>query len=44
LKKSSIISYSEQALIEDGDHIRMLATLEGLTAHAASVTERLSGK
>ncbi len=44
LKKSSIISYSEQALLEDGDHIRMLATLEGLTAHAASVTERLSGK
>ena len=44
LKKSSIISYSEQALIEDADHIRLLATLEGLTAHAASVTERLPGK
>lgn len=44
LKKSSIISYSEQALVEDADHIRRLATLEGLTAHAASVTERLSGK
>ncbi len=41
LKKSSIISYSEQALREDGDHIRLLANLEGLTAHAASVTERL---
>ncbi len=41
LKKSSIISYSRQALVEDGDHIRLLAGLEGLTAHAASVTERL---
>jgi len=44
LKKSSIISYSEQALVEDADHIRRLATLEGLSAHAASVTERLPGK
>ncbi len=41
LKKSSIISYSKQALLEDADHIRLLAGLEGLTAHAASVTERL---
>ncbi len=44
LKKSSIISYSKQALQEDGDHIRLLAGLEGLTAHAASVTERLKDK
>jgi len=44
LKKSSVISYSRQALAEDADHIRRLATLEGLTAHAASVTERLSGE
>jgi histidinol dehydrogenase len=44
LKKSSIISYSRQALIEDGDHIRLLAGLEGLTAHANSVTERLQDK
>ncbi len=43
LKKSSIISYSEQALIEDADHIRLLANLEGLSAHANSVTVRLSG-
>ena len=42
LKKSSIISYSREALLEDADHIRRLSTLEGLTAHAASVTERLS--
>ena len=43
LKKSSIISYSRQALEADSDHIRLLANLEGLTAHAASVTERLKG-
>jgi len=41
LKKSSIISYSRTALIQDADHIRRLAGLEGLTAHAASVTVRL---
>lgn len=44
LKKSSIISYSRKALEEDGDHIRLLAGLEGLTAHAASVTERLKDR
>ncbi len=44
LKKSSIISYSREALFEDGDHIRLLAGLEGLTAHAASVSERLQDK
>ena len=42
LKKSSIISYSADALSEDADHIRALAHLEGLTAHAASVTRRLA--
>ncbi len=41
LKKSSIISYSENGLKADGEHIQMLARLEGLTAHAASVYERL---
>ena len=41
LKKSSIISYSRKALENDADHIRRLAGLEGLTAHAASVTVRL---
>ncbi|WP_457576978.1 histidinol dehydrogenase [Desulfomarina sp.] len=41
LKKSSIISYSQAALKADGDHIRRLAALEGLTAHGASVTARL---
>ncbi len=41
LKKSSLVSYSRQALAADGDHIRRLANLEGLTAHAASVGVRL---
>ena len=41
LKKSSIISYSKSGLEEDSDHIRRLAELEGLTAHAASITERI---
>ncbi len=41
LKKSSIISYSRQALIADGDHIRRLAALEGLGAHGNSVAVRL---
>jgi len=43
LKKSSIISYSAAGLEQDADHIRRLARLEGLTGHAASVTERLKG-
>ena len=42
LKKSSIISYSAAALRQDADHIRALARLEGLTAHEASVTRRLT--
>ena len=41
LKKSSIISYSEQSLAEDGEHIMRLARLEGLGAHAESVNVRL---
>ena len=41
LKKSSIISYSRAALVADGDHIRRLAALEGLTAHGNSVAVRL---
>jgi histidinol dehydrogenase len=44
LKKSSIISYSERALEQDGEHIQMLARLEGLTAHAESVGQRLKKK
>lgn len=41
LKKSSIISYSARALAADAEHIVRLAKLEGLTAHAASITARL---
>jgi histidinol dehydrogenase len=41
LKKSSIISYSRQALLNDADHIRLLARLEGLTAHERSVAVRV---
>ncbi len=41
LKKSSVISYSRQALESDADHIQRLAELEGLTAHARSVTVRV---
>lgn len=44
LKKSSLISYSDAALAADGDYIRLLAHLEGLTAHAASVTRRLKDR
>lgn len=41
LKKSSLISYSAQALAADAEHIIRLAKLEGLTAHAGSVAVRL---
>jgi len=41
LKKSSIISYSRAALLEDGPHIMALANLEGLSAHAMSVKVRM---
>ena len=41
LKKSSIISYSRTALLEDGPHIMALANLEGLSAHAKSVEVRM---
>ena len=44
LKKSSIIAYSRQALEADGEHIRRLAELEGLTAHANSVWVRTGGR
>lgn len=44
LKKSSVISYSRQALLGDADHIMRLASLEGLSAHKNSVTVRVEGK
>jgi len=44
LKKSSVISYSRSALLEDGPHIMALANLEGLSAHAKSVAVRMLPK
>ncbi|MGW8287962.1 MAG: histidinol dehydrogenase [Desulfobulbales bacterium] len=44
LKKSSVISYSRPALLEDGHHIMALANLEGLSAHARSVEVRMQKK
>ncbi len=41
IKKSSLLSYSKQALTSDAGHIQALANLEGLTAHANSVAIRL---
>ncbi len=41
LKKSSVISYSKQALFQDAEHIQRLAQLEGLTAHSNSVKIRV---
>ncbi|MDR3089889.1 MAG: histidinol dehydrogenase [Desulfobulbaceae bacterium] len=40
VKKSSIISYSREALMNDAVHIQRLAGLEGLTGHANSVAVR----
>ncbi|MEH7388435.1 histidinol dehydrogenase [Bacillus sp. JJ1521] len=40
-KKSSIISYSKQAIEENGSKIAAFARLEGLEAHARAVEERL---
>ncbi|MFZ5765748.1 MAG: histidinol dehydrogenase [Thermodesulfobacteriota bacterium] len=44
LKKSSIISCSRRAFAADAPHIVNLARLEGLTAHARSVSVRLEQK
>jgi len=41
LKKSSVISYSRQALEQVGEHIIKLARLEGLDAHAKAVELRV---
>lgn len=44
VKKTSLISYTRQALIKDAEHIMKLANLEGLTAHARSVSIRIDEK
>jgi len=41
MKKSSIISYSKEAILEMGEECALLAKTEGLTAHQKSVLERL---
>lgn len=44
VKKTSIISFSEQGLKRLGDRIVQIAGLEGLEAHAKSVSIRLGGQ
>ncbi len=44
MKKTSFISYSPEALRDDGIHAIVLAKTEGLDAHAASVAIRLNEK
>ncbi|MBH8605052.1 histidinol dehydrogenase [Thermoactinomyces sp. CICC 10521] len=41
VKKTSLISYSREALCRDGEKVMTLARAEGLTAHAASIRVRL---
>jgi len=41
LKKSSLISYSQEAMLADADHIQALANLEGLSGHANSLAVRV---
>lgn len=41
LKKTSLISYSQEACHRDGKHVIQLATAEGLTAHAKAIEIRL---
>ncbi len=41
LKRSSVISYDQNALTAEADGVRLLAGKEGLTAHSASVDVRL---
>lgn len=41
LKKSSVIAYTKEALIQEGPKIIQLAQTEGLTAHARAIAIRL---
>lgn len=41
LKKSSVISYSKQALLDNGEHIMTLARHEGFEGHARAIQVRL---
>lgn len=44
MKKSSIIQYSQEALLEASESIIHLAETEGLTAHANAIYQRRDGK
>lgn len=44
IKKSSVISYSKEALLRDHEDIERFAKSEGLTAHANSVSVRFEEK
>ncbi len=44
VKKSSVISYPQDAFEADASHIKNLANLEGLTGHAQSVAVRMKAK
>lgn len=44
IKKTSLISYTREALAADSEHIQRLANLEGLTAHAKSAAIRINKK
>ncbi|MCI3926939.1 histidinol dehydrogenase [Paenibacillus sp. TRM 82003] len=43
LKRSSLISYSREALLENGQRIMTLARREGLEGHARAIEVRLNG-
>jgi histidinol dehydrogenase len=43
LKKSSVISFSREALEDVGEHANRLARAEGLDAHAKAIEKRLGG-
>jgi histidinol dehydrogenase len=44
IKRTSLISYTREALAADAEHIQRLANLEGLTAHAKSAAIRVDKK
>lgn len=41
VKKSSLLYYSKEALLENGHHITTLARNEGLEGHARAIEVRL---
>ena len=41
LKKTSVISYTREAILKKGRYVEKLAEVEGFTAHKNSITVRL---